>query len=103
MAEPDEESTENSGCEGSASRVDSRDMFGELAERISYAFGLGTLMFIVVAIPAIVWPQDLARFVNGYTYAIVLAIAYFCVPFARRYVSDIKPKARREHPDRSRG
>jgi hypothetical protein len=67
--------------------------FNEIADRLSYTVGLGTAGFIlVVAIPVLFWPRELGRYLNGYTYTLALVIAYFCVPFARRYMPRIKPR-----------
>ena len=73
-----------------------RDIVGEIMDRLSYAIGLGTVMFIVVAIPALLWPRDLGQYFTSYTYMLVIVIAYFCVPFARRYMPDFKPRIKRD-------
>lgn len=73
-----------------------RDIPGEILERLSYAIGLGTVMFIVAAIPVLLWPHELGQYLTGYTYALVLVIAFFCVPYARRHMPDIKPRAGRD-------
>lgn len=67
-------------------------VLGAILDRLPYTVGLGTITFIVLALPALFWPDELGRYFNGYTYAIVLVIAYFCVPFVRRYIPRIKPR-----------
>jgi len=92
MTQPDTSAKGESVAEGPPPR----DLFSELLDRLSYAIGLGTVMFIVVAIPALLWPHELGQYFTGYAYLLVLVIAYFCVPFARRYVPAIKPRFKRE-------
>ena len=71
----------------------------ELMDRLAYAIGLGTVMFILASIPALLWPQELGRFFTGATYIATIVVAYFLVPFARRYMPRIKPRGRQQPPD----
>ncbi len=92
MTQPDTPTNDEPVAEGPPPR----DILSEILDRLSYAIGLGTVMFIVVAIPALLWPHELRQYFTGYTYILVLVIAYFCVPFARRYMPQIKPRFKRE-------
>jgi hypothetical protein len=92
MNQPDMPTPNGADTEQESPRRSERDVLGEILDRLSYAVGLGSVMFIVIALPALFWPRDLGKFLNGYAYVCVLIIAYFCVPFARPYMPRIKPR-----------
>jgi hypothetical protein len=90
MTQPDVPTKDSPIAEGESPRENRRDVFGEVLERLSYTVGLGSVMLILVAIPALLWPRELGKYFNGYTYTVMLVIAYFCVPLVRRYMPRIK-------------
>ena len=62
-----------------------------LLERLAYAVSLGAVILaVVVLLPALIWPRELDRFVNGYTWTAILVIAYLLAPHCRRYLKRTK-------------
>jgi hypothetical protein len=84
------ETDDQAAAEAPAAREALRSVVADALDRLSYTVGLGTVMFIVAALPALFWPRELGAYLNGYSYIGMLVVAFFCVPLARRYMPRLK-------------